>query len=196
MKRAILTLCCVVLLTTPAVGYEVLLDIDTDDDPNTINDLTFDEIATVRMILVPTEPDELINEIFVGLGGSCLECEMVHYYGTAVDIPLDADWTELDVLAGSADYATCLECPDDPGFHLYLYAEPLIDYFVVSEPMFIATFTAWVADPVPAGCQQPASNLAAMHAQGEDGMWNYVQLGGQAIDQESGSWARVKAIYR
>ena len=196
MRRTILALCCAVLLATPAVGYEILLDIDTDDDPNTINDLTFDEIATVRMILAPTEPDEMVNEIWVGLGGSCLECEMVHYYGTAVDIPPDTDWTELDVLAGTAAWATCIGCPGDPGYHLLLYAEPLIDYFVVSEPIFIATFTAWVADPVPEGCPQPPSNLAAMHAQGEDGMWNYVQLGGQAIDAESGSWTRVKAIYR
>ncbi len=196
MRRTILALCCAVLLATPAVGYEILLDIDTDDDPNTINDLTFDEIATVRMILAPTEPDELVNEIWVGLGGSCLECEMVHYYGTAVDIPPDTDWTELDVLAGTAAWATCIGCPGDPGFHLLLYAEPLIDYFVVSEPMFIATFTAWVADPVPEGCPQPPSNLAAMHAQGEEGMWNYVQIGGEAIDAESGSWTRVKAVYR
>lgn len=196
MKRALLILCGTVLLTGPAVAYEVRLDIDTDDDPNTINDLTYEEIATVRVILVPTEPDEHVVEIWFGLGGSCLECNMVHQYGTAVDLPFDADWTELDVLEGSVGGATCLECPDDPGFHLHLYAEPLIDYFVVSEPMFIATFTAWVADPVPEGCPQPASNLAAMFAQGEDGVWNYVQLGGPAIDAAPYSWSRVKATYR
>jgi len=27
-------------------------------------------------------------------------------------------------------------------------------------------------------------------------MWNYVQIGGEAIDAESGSWTRVKAVYR
>jgi hypothetical protein len=173
-----------------------LLDIDTDDDPNTINDMTEDPSAAVRIILAPTEPEELINGIWFGLGGSCLECEMVHYYGTAIDLPLDDDWTEVAELYGTADYATTMGCPDDPGYHLYLYAEPLIDYFVLSEPMFIATFDAWVADPVPPGCLQPASNLASMFAQGEDGMWNYVQIGGEAVAAQSGSWTTVKATYR
>ncbi len=195
-----LMLTLVLLITVAsAQAYEFLLDIDIDDDPSTINDLTWDTETVVRMILAPTEPNELFNGADFGLGGSCLECQQVQEYGTMHDLLGDdwtADWTEVDELYGSGDGALHLGCFDDPGFHIVLHVEPLIDYFVLTEPIFIATFNVWVADPVPPGCQQPPSNLATMFEQGENGYWNYVQIGGPAVEASNHSWSTLKATYR
>jgi len=193
---AVGALCFAVILASPGICYEVLLDIDLDDDPTTINELTDEPFAVVRMVLAPTELEEQITSVFFGLGGSCLECEQVHHYGTAFDIPLEEDWTEVDELFGSGAWATLAGCADDPGYHLVLEVVPLIDYFVLTEPIFIATFNAWVADPVPPGCEQPASNLAAMFELGDDGYWNYVQIGGPAISADAHSWTFLKGLYR
>jgi len=199
LRLSLIYLCVAVLgLAAPTHAAQILLDIDTDNDPTTINDLTTEDIAEIKMILAPTEPDELFVGIDFGLGGSCLDCEMVHQYGTAFDIAFftDTEWTDQAELHGTGAYATALSCPADPGFHLLLHIEPIVDYYILSEPIFIATFTAWVAGDVPPGCTQPASNLAVMFEQGEQGIWNYVQLGGEASSVEPSDWARIKTLYR
>lgn len=198
MPRSTIVLLAAMLLaaTAPAAAYEILLDIDTDNDPTTINDLTYQESALVKLILAPDYPGERIGRVDFGLGGSCLDCEGVHRYGTAHDliddqIPL---WVQASGIASGWDYATCLLCPDDPGFHLVLWFEPLAGEIELEQPVVLAEFNAWVADPPPAGCPRPPSNLAAMPAQGE--YWNYIQLGGPAVDAAAGHWGRIKAMFR
>ena len=61
-------------MITPALPYEILLDIDTDNDPTTINVTTEDTSAVVKVILWPTMPGEIIGPITFGLGGECLGC--------------------------------------------------------------------------------------------------------------------------
>jgi len=183
-----------------AQAYEILLDIDTDGDPTTINEVTPQTDAVVRMILQPSEPGELFVGATFGLGGSCVECEHVQHYGTAHDLLGDdwsADWTEVETLAGWGTYATYLGCADNPTYHLLLTVEPLADHLLLTEPMFIATFNVWRADPTPPSCQQPPSNLAAMFGQGRGGYWNYVQIGGPAsIGSTCTSWTALKKVYR
>ncbi len=186
-----------ILFAAPTAAYEILLDIDTDFDPTTINDLTYDTSAIVKLILAPSTPGEMVGRVEFGLGGSCLECDLVHQYGTAHDLVDSGEqmWVQAAGFASGWDYATALGCPDDPGYHLVLWFEPLGGGTIsVNQAFYLAEFGAWVADPVPPGCQQPASNLAAMPQQGE--YWNYIQLGGPAIGNEAGSWSTIKSIFR
>ena len=84
------------LYSGPVRGYEILLDIDIDDDPTTLNTITYDTTAVVKIILQPSEPGESITEIFFGMGGTCWECEGVFDYGVAYDLhpPNFGDWTD------------------------------------------------------------------------------------------------------
>lgn len=201
-RRTVAGICCVLLLalvSSRAGAYEFLLDIDVDQDPTTINALTNESEAVVRIILAPTEPGELFNGATFGLGGSCLECNQVQQYGTEHDlIGTDwmADWTGIDGLVGWAAGATHLGCFSSTSYHLLLTVEPVADFYVLEQPVFIATFNAWQAGPVGPGCTQPPSNLATMFGQGSDKVWNYIQLGGPAVDVPPSSWTILKSNYR
>ena len=63
----------------------------------------------------------------------------------------------------------------------------------LSGPMILARFNAWVEDPVPQGCSQPASNLGCF---GSGGLWNYVQIGGPALENDAKRWGTIKSLYR
>ena len=86
------TLVLITGLITPlfAYAYTIFLDIDEDNDPNTINENTGDDSATVRIVLVPTVDNEQITEISFGLGGTCLPCDYINpgwaTYGTDWDL--------------------------------------------------------------------------------------------------------------
>ncbi|MBC8424025.1 hypothetical protein H8E07_07865 [bacterium] len=190
------TFCILVLSATPAAAYMLLLDIDTDGDPGTINELTYETSAIVDLILVPSYPDEPIGRVEFGLGGSCRECDMVHHYGTAQNlITSEQMWIQAAAFESGWDGALTLGCIDNPGFHLLLWCQPVGGGTVyMTDAVVIAEFEAWVAAPVPPGCSQPPSNLAVMPSQGA--YWNYIQLGGPAIPNEAASWSAIKAMYR
>ena len=188
-----------VLIAAPVRAYEILLDIDLDDDPTTVNELTPQTSVLVKMILAPTTPGETIGHVEFGLGGSCRDCDLIHHYGTAHDLVEFIDppqpWIQAAAFDSGWDYALCLSCPASVGYHLLLWFEPVGGGTITLDaPVFLAEFNVWVADPVPAGCQQPPSNLAAMPDQGV--FWNYVQLGGPAIPNEASDWGAMKSLYR
>ncbi|MCP4144472.1 MAG: hypothetical protein GY752_04215 [bacterium] len=190
------TLLTVLLVAASVSAYEILLDIDTDSDPTTINDLTQETSAMVKLILAPSFPGEVIGRIEFGLGGSCLECEMVHNYGTNHDLIQGEiqQWVQASAFDSGWDAITLLGCPGNPGAHLYLWLEPVGGGTVVlNDAFFLAEFNAWVADDVPAGCQQPPSNLAALEG---SVYWNYIQLGGPAVSNQNSDWGGVKALFR
>jgi hypothetical protein len=195
-RRLVPALCILVLAAAPAAAYEILLDLDTDGDPTTINDLTYETSAMVKLILAPSYPGEPIGRVEFGLGGSCLECDMVHFYGTAHDLLSMGDmWLQAAAFMSGWDYITLLGCPGNPGAHLVLWFEPVGGGTInLDAPFFMAEFQVWVADPVPPGCQQPPSNLATISGPGT--FWNYVQVGGPAIGNEAVSWSALKAGYR
>jgi hypothetical protein len=185
-----------VVFTLPLYAYEILLDIDTDFDPTTINDLTYETSTIVKLILQPDYPGEMIGRVEFGLGGSCRECDNVHFYGTNHDlINWDVQpWIQATAFDSGWQYAVHLGCYGYVSSHLVLWFEPLGGGEIsLNQPIFLAEFMVWVADPVPAGCTQPPSNLAAM-----DGptYWNYVQLGGPAVGNEDQSWSTLKSMYR
>ncbi len=186
-----------VVFTLPLYAYEILLDIDTDADPTTINDITYDTSAVVKLILTPDYSGEMIGRVEFGLGGSCLECDLVHEYGTAHDL-INWDiqpWVQAAAFDSGWDYATTLGCPGNPGSHLLLWFEPVGGGSIsLNQSMFLAEFNVWVAGPVPGECTQPPSNLATIS--GYETFWNYIQLGGPAVGNEDQTWSGLKALYR
>lgn len=181
----------------PSMGYELLLDIDVDDDPTTINSYTENQSCTVRLVLAPTEPDEEIWMVDFGLGGSCHTCDGVFAYGTGFDLGDAQSWTwePHPWFAGTWDYATSISCPAPAGYHAAFHAESIVDCcMVLTEPIFFGTFQAWVANNGPA-CNVPA-NLAVMHGQGVENVWNYIQIGGPAVPKEVHGWSVLKSSFR
>ena len=196
MPYRALTVLVVLLLAVPAAAYELYLDIDVDGDPATINDFTWDSSCTVRLVLAPTEPDEEIWSVDFGLGGSCVDCLGVFTYGTGHDLGDLASWTweTHQYFAGTWGHAMSLLCPAPTGYHDYFHAELIIDCcFVLTEPVFFATFNAWAADHA-GGCGAPA-NLAVMHHQGVGGVWNYIQIGEPAVHNEDLTWSAIKSLF-
>jgi hypothetical protein len=183
----------------PAAGYEILLDIDLDDDPTTLNTFTLATIVTVRLVLSPTVPGESISEIEFGLGGTCWECDGVFDYGTSFDLqpPDFGDWTDHPGLVGSWGGATCLSCCGNPGFHYLYQATTVEEELVLDAPVFIATFSAWRSDPMFGWCPVPPSNLAAFSLTGPGEYWNYIQIGGEApLPVTAASWGAIKRLYK
>jgi hypothetical protein len=186
------------LHAAPASAYEILLDIDTDNDPTTINELSGDSTVVVRIVLKPTQPDEWITQIFFGLGGGCWECDGVQDYAIAHDLypPNYGDWTDHPELVGSWDTATFLGCPGNPGFHDVYFATASGTGFNLQAPVFIASFTAWVSEPMWGWCPLPPRTLAAFHTQDENGYWNYLQIGGPVVSVAEESWGTIKQLFQ
>ena len=122
MKSVAIIVFTTLLLVTTTNAYEILLDIDDDNDPTTIRDRTGAGTAVVRLILQPTEPDEWITEITFGLGGTCWPCDYIEpgwaIYGTDWDL----FWSggvlpEFPLLSGYGPECTLsFHCQGDPGF--------------------------------------------------------------------------------
>jgi hypothetical protein len=183
----------------PANGYEILLDIDLDGNPATLNTYSLEDTVTVRIVLKPTQPAEEIQHLEFGLGGTCWECEGVFDYGTAFDLlPLDfGDWTDHPDFTGTWGGATCSLCCGNPGFHFLYEASPIEGTFVLEEPIFLATFHAWKDEPMWGSCPVPPSNLAAFSLAAPGEFWNYLQIGGDApIPVAHTTWGAIKAQFR
>ena len=180
-----------------AFAWEVRLDLDTDNDPATINELTNATSAVVRVVLLPTSPRETITEVTFGVGGSCYECQMAQHYGVGFDLigGGEPDWLDNPLFTGTWSGVLLLGCPDDPGYHLSFTAVPVAGSLVLDAPVFLAAFNAWVALPPPFPCTPAPANLAAMFRQGEGGYWNYVQIGGPAVAVDTQSWSVLKSAY-
>jgi len=190
------------LLAVPAGAYQILLDIDTDDDPATLNEYTTEPTALLRMILAPDGDSEWISYIEFGLGGSCSNCwpDYGHMYGThcelyeAWDPPgwLQHPLFESCMMGG----ATCIDCCGNPGFHYIYMAEAAGGGFLLEERIFIRDFLAWDIDhPV---CEEPQADLMAFGC--DWGPCNTILLSAPltGIDEpvsQSSNWQTIKTIY-
>lgn len=192
----------VLMLTAmPALAFEILLDIDLDNDPTTINVSTTETSAVVKMILSPTTPGETIGFVQFGLGGECLNCPPdpsgVQWYGVSFDLPIQGTWVTAPGFDSEAAYMTLLGCPCNPGYHLLLSFEPEGGTMILDEPIFLATFNAWMSPLPPDPCRQPTPVLMAMTISAED-YYNYIVLAGfewpNSIDEST--WGRIKSFYR
>ncbi len=197
MRRWLPFLVGVLLAAAPAAAWEVRLDLDTDDDPATINEITTAAAAVVKVVLWPTQPQETIGAVTFGLGGSCQECQQVHEYGVDFDLigGGEQNWVDDPRFTGTWDGMLLLGCPADPGYHMTFTASPVGGPFTLDAPLFLASFNAWIASPPPWPCERTPANLAAMFRQGEGGWWNYVQLGGSAVPAATRSWGALKVVF-
>jgi hypothetical protein len=196
----LLSFLAMILMALSASAYEILLDIDTDNDPTTINTSTEDTSAVVKIVLWPTTIGETIGYVTFGIGGECLACpppDGVQTYGTGFDLPCEGPWVTAPGFDSEAAYATFLGCFGNPGFHLVLSFEPEDGGTItLGEPIFLAEFNAWVSPPVPEPCPHPTPDLMAMPSQGE--WYNYVLLAGAQgpHSTELSTWGRIKDFYR
>lgn len=184
--------------TPTASAYTILLDIDTDNDPNTVNESTNATTATVRIILQPTEADEWITEIYFALGGSCWDCDPITfgygYYGTAWELWWEETALEFAQLIGNTECVTSIHCGGDPGWHCQFTAYSP-EGFTLTEPVFIATFTAWVAEEPHPECPLPPSNLMTFLGGGVIG--NTILLDDEGgVDTDATSWTGIKGLFR
>ena len=165
MKTTLAVMFAILILPVASAAYEIILDIDTDDDPTTINERTGASSAVVRLILQPTEANEWITEIIFGLGGTCWPCDYIEpgwaIYGTDWDLY----WTggtlpEFPLLSGYGPTCTLsIYCQGDPGFSCWWDAWAA--GFYLTSPVFIGSFTASVADQDHPGCPLPPADLMA-----------------------------------
>jgi len=199
-RLVFLSFLAMALMAESAFSYEILLDIDTDNDPTTINASTEDTSAVIKIILWPTTPGETIGYVTFGIGGECLPCppaDGVQTYGTGFDLPYEGPWVTAPGFDSEAAYATFLGCPGNPGFHLVLSFEPAGGGTItLGEPIFLAEFNAWVNPPDQDPCMRPTPNLMAMPGQGE--WYNYVLLAGaeDTYGTELSTWGKIKDFYR
>lgn len=196
----LLLLCGLVglLVASGAHGYTVLLDIDLDGDPATLNESTSLYQAEVWFVLQPTEPQELITEFSFGLGGSCMNCPPdpwgVFNYGVTFAIPPGTWSTHPEVDQSWTESATSLNCRGNPGFHAAYFAVATGGGFVLDAPVFVGSTTAQVHEVVPP-CLQPVPDLKTFPASGEPG--NSVRLyAGGGIPIAGRTWGVIKSLYR
>jgi len=196
----LLFLSAVALTALPARGYEVLLDIDTDNNPATINEMTNETSALVKIVLWPTTPGEAIGRVEFLLGTTCWWCPPGDLSGfgtdgTSFDYFDEEGWVTDPGFDSGADYPTLLGClgAGGPTGRVLLWFEPKSGAFTLDEPMFIGEFNAWV-NIVPPDCMQPPSDLMTIYAYGE--YWNRVFLNGGQNATEENTWGQIKSIYR
>jgi hypothetical protein len=188
----------VLVLLVCAVGahaYQVLLDIDIDDDPTTINELTWETEVLVDLIIAPTTPGEIVGRIEFGLGGSCRECDHVHEYGTEFDLTdyMVQPWVQASGWNSGWDGILYLGCPGSYGYHVLFWCEPLAGTLTLDAPLVLAEFTARINPTIPPGCSVPPANLGCLHG-GE--FYNYIQIGGPALGETVSRWGEIKSLYR
>jgi hypothetical protein len=207
MTKALL-LSSLLLLAASAGAYDVLLDIDLDDDPGTINDYAEGDTVTVRLVLAPTEPDEWINHIGFGLGGTCWECwqqDVPYTYGTDCELyrilegwhgdnPLiEMSWGDINLCLGC-----CNGNGNGDGFHFIYEAMPAGGGFALSAPVFIAEFRAWIdRGSVFDRCPHPPSNLMTFPRifGSADAEGNRIQIGDEFTPVQPRSWSTLKSLY-
>jgi len=187
------------LLAVPALAYEILLDIDTDNDPTTINSFTSQTSALVKVILRPTTQGETIGYVSFGLGGECLDCPPdygAQTYGTSTDVAGRQPWVTAPGFDSGMYCMMLFGCASNPGFHCVLWFEPTGGGTItLDQPIFLGEFNAYAVHPsLLEGCPQPAHNLMAMPDLRE--YWNYIQLGVSVNGVEASTWGQVKSIYR
>jgi hypothetical protein len=196
--KTIALLFTLTLIAVPVLAYQILLDIDLDDDPYTLNESTPEESALVRMILAPEVGGEWITFIEFGLGGTCWFCfeDYFHMYGTDCELfAFIEPWIEHPLFAYSEiGGATCIDCCGNPGFHIFFYAEAVDGGIYVEEPIFIRDFMAWDIDHDI--CQEPPPDLMAFH----EGPCNVIQLSAPVSEVHefetlTSTWQHVKALY-
>ena len=198
LRMIFLTTVLALALPATAGAYTMLLDIDIDDDPTTLNISTPLTSATVKLVLAPDFVNEPITYIEFGLGGSCYDCwDYGHNYGTGCDLyGVWGAWIMDPRFESSGhDAALCIDCLGNPGWHHFFYATAVGGGFMLAGPTFIHTFEAWVNENIPEPCMVPPADLMTFND-----IWETNEVGNTILldfttAAREGSWSAVKSLY-
>jgi hypothetical protein len=207
MKIAALLL-PLLLAAAPAAAYDLLLDIDIDGDPATINETVDGDSATIRLVLRPSdEAPEWISSVTFGMGGTCWEClhqGFPYTYGSDCDLYYNLDdWHDNPLFTQSvADISLCFGCcngnGNGQGYHYIFTAIAAGGGFSLEEPIFIAGFEAWVSRSVAFDrCPHPPADLITFPRPfgGPTAEGNRIQIGDEFTPATAGSWSAIKSLY-
>lgn len=205
----LISLLAILLLAGPqAFAYDLLLDIDQDDDPSTINETVDGDRTDIRIVLRPSgEEPEWISSVTFGLGGTCWECFSQGYpytYGSECDLFYNLeDWHDNPLFGESvADISLCFGCcngnGNGQGYHYIYTAIAANGGFSLEEPIFIASFEAWVSRSVAFDrCPHPPADLITFPRPfgGPDAEGNRILIGDEFTPTAEGSWSAIKSLY-
>jgi hypothetical protein len=208
MKTRIL-LFALLLLPGTALAFDVILDIDIDGDPRTINLATDADSALVAVILMPTQPDELIREVNFGLGGTCWACwqwGIPFTYGVDCELfRMDfGEWHDPNPLIATSwfDISLCYGCCNmndhEQGYHFIFSCAAAGEGFVLNEPMVLTRFLAWVSLSGDfQRCPHTTTDLVSFpnDYNGVGGAGNRLQIGNDYVPTRESSWSTVKSLY-
>ncbi len=197
-----------ILLSSPTAAYDLLLDIDIDGDPATINETVDGDRAALRLVLRPSDAaPEWITSVTFGLGGTCWECTSQGYiftYGSDCDLFYDLDdWHDNPLFEESvADISLCFGCcngnGNSQGYHYIFTAVAAGGGFSLEEPIFIAGFEAWVSrGGIFDRCPHPPADLVTFPRPfgGPSAEGNRIQIGDEFTSVAAGSWSAIKSLY-
>jgi len=194
-------LATVLALALPATAgaYTVLLDIDIDDDPTTINESTPLTEASIKIVLAPDYENETITLVEFGLGGACRECYDFNYgwnYGVVFDI-LWGDWiTDPRFESSSHDGILYAGCLGNPGFHEIFSATAADSGFQLAGPTFIHAFPAQVNENIDTEfCPVPERTLTSFNEIWQDWVEGNTVVLDFTTAARDGNWSAVKSLY-
>ncbi len=192
----VLCFSALMLLAGPGFGFEILLDIDNDNDPATINTFTSATNTVVKIVLNPTMPGETIGFIEFALGGTCHFCPPDDpsgdvYWGTAIEHFPEEGWVTAPGFDSQALYAVGELCNGTYGPWVLLQFEPKSGTIDLNQPMFLCEFDAWSVTYTD--CPPAPHDLMALYSAYE--FWNKVLLD-VLINTDVGTWGQIKSIYR
>ncbi len=191
------------LAAPPARAARLLLDIDTDGDPSTIVTESPDSAALVALVLWPDYPDERIEPLDFGLGGSCKECGLAPTYGLEQKLLPDdgGDWVQDPGFTGTAEQRLTAGCGAEMDYYLILHLAPVGASPQLDAPLVLARF--WVQVPAQPVCDQPhfrppAPDLATFDLADptDPEVWNSIRLLAGQTPAARGSWTLIKGLYR
>ncbi len=197
-----------ILLGSPAAAYDLLLDIDIDGDPATINETVDGDQATIRLVLRPSdEAPEWITSVTFGMGGTCWECFSQGYgytYGSDCDLFYNLeDWHDNPIFGTSeADISLCFGCcngnGNGRGYHYIFTAIAAGEGFSLEQPIFIASFEGWVSRSVIFDrCPHPPADLITFPRPfgGPSAEGNRILIGDEFTPTSESNWSAIKSLY-
>ncbi|MBN2169811.1 MAG: hypothetical protein JW819_00660 [Candidatus Krumholzibacteriota bacterium] len=202
MKRSrTIYLAMILVLALPAASaaYTVLLDIDIDDDPTTLNESTPLSAATIMLVLAPDYPNETITLVEFALGGACLNCYDFNYgwnYGVVFNI-LWGDWiTDPRFESSIHDGILYAGCMGNPSAHEIFSATAADEGFQLSGPTFIHAFPAQVNENIDTEfCPVPERTLTTFNNIWEEWVEGNTVVLDFTTATRDGNWSVVKSLY-
>jgi hypothetical protein len=198
LRTIFLAIILVLALPAASGAYTVLLDIDIDDDPTTLNLTTPLSAATIMLVLAPDYPNETITFIEFCIGGDCRGCyDFTGWnYGAVFNIAW-GDWiTDPRFESSTHDGVLYAGCYGEPSAHEFFSATAAGGGFQLAGPTFIHAFPAQVNENIDTeSCPVPDPTVTSVN----DIWGSWVEGNTVVLDfttaTRDGNWSVVKSLY-